>query len=200
MKMSHRIGVVLLGTSLAGCATYPPGPSVMALPGPGVDFAHFQADDTDCQGYAQHASGARSAQQAGTDSAINSAAVGTAVGAAIGALLGAASHSAGAGAAVGAGAGFLLGSAGGVDENRGSAQAAQQRYDNAYVQCMYAKGHQVPVADSAAIQYNVVAPPRAPAANPAGVASVPPPDTPAPSMVPPLANQPPPNMPAPPGY
>jgi hypothetical protein len=50
----------------------------------------------------------------------------------------------GAGAAIGAGTGLLLGSAAGSSYAAGSYYAVQRRYDNAYVQCMYAKGNQVP--------------------------------------------------------
>jgi outer membrane protein OmpA-like peptidoglycan-associated protein len=51
----------------------------------------------------------------------------------------------GAGAAIGAGSGLLIGSAAGSGYAAASYYEAQQRYDNAYLQCMYAKGHRVPV-------------------------------------------------------
>lgn len=38
-----------------------------------------------------------------------------------------------------------MGSASGAEESRHSARGGQKRYDNAYVQCMYAKGQRVPV-------------------------------------------------------
>ncbi|MFP6556750.1 glycine zipper domain-containing protein [Paraburkholderia sp. B3] len=66
--------------------------------------------------------------------------LGTAGGAAAGALIGAGAGNAGAGAAIGAGVGLLLGSAAGANQ-RGQTEAALQRqYDNAYAQCITAKG------------------------------------------------------------
>jgi hypothetical protein len=50
------------------------------------------------------------------------------------------------GAAIGAGSGLLLGSAAGPGAYETSAYALQNRYDITYVQCMYAKGNQVPVS------------------------------------------------------
>ncbi|MDH4174192.1 MAG: hypothetical protein OEV97_10685, partial [Betaproteobacteria bacterium] len=49
------------------------------------------------------------------------------------------------GAATGAGAGLIVGSAGGAGAARSSQMSAQRRYDFAFQQCMYAKGHKVPV-------------------------------------------------------
>ena len=69
------------------------------------------------------------------------AATATAVGAAAGALIDGAS-----GAGVGAGIGLLMGSAIGSSTANASAYSAQQRYDIGYTQCMYAKGHKVPVS------------------------------------------------------
>jgi hypothetical protein len=34
----------------------------------------------------------------------------------------------------------------GADASRATSGSAQQRYDHAFTQCMYAKGHKVPVA------------------------------------------------------
>ena len=106
-----RIFVLLISGGLAACATYPSGPSVMALPGTGATFDQFRVDDGACQNYAQQVLGIRTPQQIASDSGVNSATVGTVVGAAAGALLGAASGNAGAGAAIGAGSGLILGGA-----------------------------------------------------------------------------------------
>jgi len=70
--------------------------------------------------------------------------VGTVVGAAAGAVIGTATGNPGAGAAIGAGSGLVLGSASGVQASAASGAALQSRYDMAYLQCMYAKGNQVP--------------------------------------------------------
>ncbi len=45
----------------------------------------------------------------------------------------------------GAGAGLLMGSATGTDASRASTVGTQRQYNNACIQCMYAKGHRVPV-------------------------------------------------------
>lgn len=130
-------GLALLGA----CATTPDGPSVMALPGTGKSFDQFQIDDAACRNYASVQVGGSTANQAATDSAVRSAAVGTAIGAVAGAAIGGRD-----GAGVGAGTGLLFGSAAGSNAAYGSSGALQRRYDNAYIQCMYAKGEKVPVS------------------------------------------------------
>ncbi len=183
---SYRLPVLLASALLSGCVTYPSGPSMLALPGTSTNFEQFRGDDFSCQSYAQQATGQTSAQQAATDSGVNSAAAGTVVGAAAGALLGAASGNPAAGAAIGAGGGLLVGSAAGTDAYGASGYGAQDRYDNAYIQCMYAKGHQVPVpAEVAAAQYSAPAYPAPPVSMssysaPAPAGAYPPPGTPPP--------------------
>ncbi|MBK7356085.1 YMGG-like glycine zipper-containing protein [Propionivibrio sp.] len=123
--------LVLLG----GCASTPTGPSVLSLPGTGKSFNDFRRDDMQCRQYAS--------QQVGSlanDPAVRSAVVGTAVGALAGAAVGGRQ-----GAGVGAGAGLLVGSASGSSDSRYASQGSQRQYDNAYIQCMYASGHKVPV-------------------------------------------------------
>ncbi|BAL22533.1 YMGG-like glycine zipper-containing protein [Azoarcus sp. KH32C] len=124
-----------------GCVSLPTGPSVTVLPGSNRSFSEFRRDDADCREYAYEQIGGRSAQQRANDSAVSSAAVGTVVGAAAGAALGGSR-----GAGVGAGTGLLFGSAIGADAAQSSAYGSQRRYDNAYVQCMYASGHRVPMS------------------------------------------------------
>lgn len=126
---------------LGACTVMPTGPSVMVLPGTGQPFERFRADDVECRQYAHYQIGGKTAGDAGRESAVTSAAVGTAVGALAGAAIGGNSK----GAAIGAGAGLLMGSATGTDSARASTVGTQRQYDNAYIQCMYAKGHRVPV-------------------------------------------------------
>ncbi len=128
---------------VSACATVPTGPNVMVLPGGGKPFDQFQADDVVCRQYAQQQIGLAPGQAA-TQSSINTAALGTAIGAAAGAAIGAATGHPGAGAAVGAGGGLLTGTAVGAQAGGTSSEVLQHRYDTAYVQCMYAKGNQVP--------------------------------------------------------
>lgn len=128
---------------LSGCATMPTGPSVMVLPTPGKPFEVFQAEDASCRRWAERQLGMQP-QETYDQNVVQGAAVGTVVGAGIGALLGAASGHAGAGAAIGAGSGLLIGSASGADSGQVYGYQAQRRYDNTYLQCMYAAGNQVP--------------------------------------------------------
>lgn len=126
---------------LAGCASVPNAPNVMALPGTGRTFEEFRADDGYCRGYAYQQIGGRAREQSATSAAIGNAAVGTAVGAVAGAAIGGRS-----GAGVGAGTGLIIGSASGAEASRDTVYGSQRHYDNAYVQCMYARGHRVPVS------------------------------------------------------
>ena len=134
--------ILVLGV-VSACATVPTGPSVMALPGASKPFDQFQLDDLVCRQYAQQQIGVAPGQAA-TQSAVNTAALGTAIGAAAGAAIGAVTGHPGVGAAVGAGGGLLTGTAAGAQAGAVSSGALQERYDIAYVQCMYAKGDQVP--------------------------------------------------------
>ncbi len=130
---------VLLAVS--ACTTMPSGPSMLTLPGSGKTFDQFRADDLDCRQYANLQVGGSTPNQAAADSGVKSALVGTAIGAAAGAAF-----NGGNGAAVGAGAGLLVGALAGTAAADTSSYALQQRYDFAYIQCMYAKGNQVPVS------------------------------------------------------
>ena len=145
LRRAGAFVAVLLGTA---CATLPPGPSVMVLPGGSKSFDEFAADDAVCRGWAGGQVGTTT-RQAATESGVSAAAIGTGVGAAAGAAIGAAVGDAAGGAAIGAGSGLLLGSAAGADEAGWAAGGVQQRYDGAYMQCMYAKGNQIPVARDA---------------------------------------------------
>jgi hypothetical protein len=167
---------------IAGCVRIPPGPNVMVMPGTGKSFEAFEDDDANCRAWAAYRTDP-GARRASTDAAVASAAVGTVVGAATGAAIGAAAGDPAMGAAVGAGVGLLGGSAIGADEAERARWSMQQRYDAAYMQCMYAKGNQVPVPRSShAAAYTTPPPPppsRAPRRN------VPPPPPGRPPLPPP---------------
>jgi hypothetical protein len=137
MRMTSLVGALLL----VACATVPSGPSVLVLPGAGKTFDRFNADNADCRQFAVAQVGGADANQAAGESVAKSAVLGTAVGAAAGAAFGGRS-----GAGSGAGAGLLVGTLAGTGAADRSAYGLQRRYDNAYVQCMYAKGHSVPVS------------------------------------------------------
>ena len=140
MRSMLRIGAVGALATLAACASIPEGPSMLVLPGTGMSFQQFQSDDAMCRQYALRQSGG-SAQQAADASGVRSAALATAVGAIAGAAV-----NGSRGAAVGAGSGLVVGSMSGAGAGQASAGAMQRRYDHAYVQCMYAQGHRVPVS------------------------------------------------------
>ena len=132
---------------LAGCVTVPSGPTVMVLPGTNKSFDAFQADNSVCQQFALTSLGLNAppgqqvADPAGANAAVGAALIGAAAGAAIGAVTG----QAGQGAAIGAGTGLLFGSAAGANASSWNNVTVQRRYDNAFLQCMYAKGNQIPV-------------------------------------------------------
>ncbi len=168
----YGIGALAMAALLGACATAPTGPSVMALPGTGRSFDQFRADDAACRQYAWQQIGGAAASQAATDSAVASAAVGTAIGAIAGGAIGGRE-----GAAIGAGTGLIFGSAAGAGASQATGYDAQRRYDHAYIQCMYASGHRVPVSGtfSGASRYQT-----APASAPAIAPPPPPPGAPPP--------------------
>lgn len=161
MGKMQKIPAALMLIALGGCATLPTGPSVMVLPTPGKPFDVFQAEDATCRRYAEQGLG-MSPQENYNQNAVSGAAVGTVIGAGIGALLGAASGNAAAGAAIGAGGGLLAGTATGAGNAQVYGQQAQLRYDNTYLQCMYASGNQVPATVTRSHRRRCMAPPPPP--------------------------------------
>src|SRR6266478_2824964 len=155
---------------LTACATVPTGPSVLVLPGAAKNFEQFQTDDAVCRQWALQQTGT-TPNEAGAASTVTGAAVGTAVGAGLGAAIGAAAGSPATGAAVGAGAGLFGGTAVGAGNAYASSISVQGHYDIAYVQCMYAKGNQVPVSRGSQPAYTSSAapPPPPPPPRPPGV-------------------------------
>jgi hypothetical protein len=188
--MSRNLLASLTAASLVitGCASIPNGPSIMVLPGAGMSFDQFRYDDATCQQFATAQIGGTSASDSSVESGVGSAAVGTVLGAAAGAALGGGAR----GAAIGAGTGLLAGGLMGTAAASSSRGATQQHYDAAYMQCMYAKGHQIPVAGQMAPAY-----PRQISNAPAMSVPPPPPGTQAPSnnIPPPPAGSPPPPPP-----
>ncbi len=140
MNRLLKLSPVVFALALGACVIMPSGPSVMTLPGTGKNFDQFRVDDASCKQYANEQIGA-SPQQAADASAVNSAAVGAVLGAAAGALI-----DGPRGAANGAGVGLLMGGAAGAGAADASGRGAQRNLNHAFIQCMYAKGHRVPVA------------------------------------------------------
>ena len=123
-------------TLLTACTTIPTAPSILALPGTNRTFESFRADDQDCRLYAS-----RQITVSVADPGVQSAVTGTAIGAVAGAAIGGQQ-----GAAVGAGSGLLVGSAVGAESSQTYSYGTQRQYDHAYIQCMYGRGHKVPVS------------------------------------------------------
>lgn len=193
------------GLLLGACTVMPTGPSVMALPGSRKSVDDYQADIAACQQYAGAVIAAHGGTAAAADnSAASTAAAGALVGAATGAIIGSATGQAGQGAAIGAGTGLVFGAAAGSSYTSMSSWELQRGYDNAYLQCMYARGNRVPTSRGHGLG------PSRPVYRDSGpgTASYPPPNTPPPpgltgSGYPPPANvppssYPPPNTPPPP--
>lgn len=143
--MSHKLTIFLFLALLVmgGCATIPRGPSVMVLPPPGKPFELFQAEDAICRQWAAQQIGL-SPQETINQNIATGAVAGTIIGAGLGAAIGSVSGDAGTGAAIGATSGLLLGASTGANAGQMYGWEAQRRYDIAYVQCMYAKGNQIP--------------------------------------------------------
>ena len=188
MKTSS-IAAVAAALVLGGCTSIPTGPSRMALPGTGKPFDQFQVDDGACRQYAFESSGGQTAARAQEDSGVKSAVAGAAIGALIGAAV-----SGGHGAAVGAGIGGGAGAIAGVGAGEASAYGVQRRYDHAYTQCMYGRGHRVAVSGRMAPQAAAAPVYSAPPA-PARYSYAPPPGAPAVAAYPPPP--PPPGSPPP---
>ena len=136
-----RIGLIAAAVALAGCTTVPTGPSTLALPGTSKGFDQFRYDDGSCRQYAHDSIGGQTAAGAQQDAGIRSAVAGAVIGALIGGAI-----NGGHGAAVGAGIGGAAGGIAGVNAGEFSAHESQRRYDHAYQQCMYGKGHRVAVS------------------------------------------------------
>jgi hypothetical protein len=141
MSKTYRSAPLLLASLLVSCATIPSGPSVMALPGSSKTFDQFRDDDAYCRLYAHEQVRGETPNRASIMSGVGTAAVGTGVGAAAGGAIGG-----GTGAAIGAGSGLVLGSLMGTGTASASGVIRQQRYDMGYTQCMYGKGHRVPIS------------------------------------------------------
>ena len=170
--------IITILFSTVGCATMPPGPSVMVLPAQGKSFEDFQADDAVCRQWAENQTGWKANDTVNKNMAAG-AAIGTALGAGLGAAIGSASGNMGAGAGIGAVSGLIGGTAVAGGPAQASGQSVQRRYDNAYQQCMYSKGNQIPGAVQQSNPTRYLPPPPPPGydsvpSSPSGYDSVPP--------------------------
>jgi peptidoglycan hydrolase-like protein with peptidoglycan-binding domain len=156
--MKHH-GAVIIGLSasllLGGCASTPMGPTVPVMPAANKPFEVFQQDQLVCKQFAEQQVGGQA--ESTNTRAIGGAALGTVLGAGLGAAIGG-----GQGAGIGAASGALLGTGVGAGTSGGTQLTIQQQYDNAYSQCMYSKGNQVPGFQPAAVYAPPPPPPPAP--------------------------------------
>jgi uncharacterized protein YcfJ len=130
-------------TALGACATMPAGPSVRVWPAAGKPLEVFQSEDTVCRQWASQQVGTQ-ANESANKTLATGAVVGTILGGGLGAAIGAANGHVGTGLAVGAASGAIVGTAAASGPASGAQFEVQRRYDNAYMECMYAKGNQVP--------------------------------------------------------
>ena len=138
MKIFQPVaGVVAASLMLSACAHEPMGPRVAVMPGQNKPFEVFQQDQSVCQAYANQQVGGEARDA--NNRAVGSAVLGTLLGAGLGAAVGG-----GRGAAIGAGAGAVAGTAYGANGSQYEQGGIQRQYDNAYSQCMYSRGNQVP--------------------------------------------------------
>ena len=124
---------------LAGCASTPMGPTIRVMPSPNKPFEIFQQDQESCKQYAQ--SQVAGQVESANNGAVGRAALGTLLGAGLGAAVG--NHQ---GAGVGAGMGAIVGTSAGANSSERAERSIQTQYNNAFAQCMYSKGNQVPGA------------------------------------------------------
>jgi hypothetical protein len=173
MNLKGVVLLLLAPVVLSACATIPTGPSVLVWPAPGKPLEVFQSDDAVCRQWASQQVGAQPSDSANQTLA-SGAAIGTILGAGLGAAIGAASGQMGAGLGIGAASGALLGTAAGIGPSYGAGWELQRRYDNAYMQCMYTKGNQVP-GSVRAYRRAVPPPPPPPGFTPPPYGTYPPP-------------------------
>jgi len=146
--------IVIVSMFFIGCATAPLGPTIQVMPTPGKPFGAFQREADECQAWAFQRMGGQDAVDRANSNAVLHGVIGGVIGIGIGALTGAAmGHGprssrryAAQGAAIGGGIGTATGAAQGAAASAYSSQQLQMIYDDAYAQCMYSKGNQIPGA------------------------------------------------------
>jgi hypothetical protein len=157
---------------LSGCAETPMGPLVQVMPAPGKTLPAFEVDLNECKAFAQRMTHGQASSA--NHRAIGGALLTTAVGAGGGALVGwTGGDTLGGAASFGAPA-ASNGLGGAMGASSSAQPGIQVQYDNAFAQCMYARGNQVqgyapqapatdPTPGNAPAPGNGAAPPAAPA-------------------------------------
>ena len=137
VRRAFVAGIVAPIMLITGCAQTPMGPTVPVMPGPGKSLDAFNADQLVCRQFAEQTV-AGQAQNA-NNRAVGTAAVTTLLGAGLGAAIGG-----GRGAGIGAASGALGGGALGAGTSSNAQLSIQDQYNNAFAQCMFTRGNQVP--------------------------------------------------------
>ena len=137
VRRAFVAGIVAPVILITGCAQTPMGPTVPVMPGPGKSLDVFNADQLVCRQFAEQTV-AGQAQNA-NNRAVGTAAVTTLLGAGLGAAIGG-----GRGAGIGAASGALGGGALGAGTSSNAQLSIQDQYNNAFAQCMFTRGNQVP--------------------------------------------------------
>jgi len=131
--------------SMVGCGQAPIGPTVQVMPAPGKPLDMYQQEFMKCKQYAFDMIGGQSAVDQVNNQAVTKTLIGVSVGALAGAATGqAVEGNAGPGAQVGAAGGLVAGTGVAAADTANANMTLQQMYDNAFSQCMYSKGNQVP--------------------------------------------------------
>jgi len=129
----------IMALTLCACSSIN-GPTVSVMPAPGKTFERFKVEDRECRQFAMGT--VESANNAIATSDVVTTLGGAAIGAVAGAMISGGSHAA---VGTGAGIGLLGGAAASVINSGTKGGKTQMQYDQAYKQCMYAHGNQVPL-------------------------------------------------------
>ena len=135
-QITTALATALATLLLSACVTTPVGPHVAVMPAKGASLEQFKADDQICKNYAQAQIGDELEKSSAMTTLMDMA-----IGGAVGALGGQAIGHNTKGTLAGAGIGMAAGLATGAYQANKASDDAQIRYDNAYQECMHAKGH-----------------------------------------------------------
>ncbi len=136
-----RSALAAVAMLLSGCAETPMGPLVQVMPAAGKTLAAFEVDLDQCKAFAERMT--RGQAESANHRAIGGALLNTAVGAGGGALVGWTAGDSLTGAAAFGAPAAASGATGALGASSTAQPGIQSQYDNAYAQCMYARGNQV---------------------------------------------------------
>jgi hypothetical protein len=129
--------------AVVGCTAVAPGPVVLVMPAHGRSLAQFKVDDDLCRDFALDRLGGVSPEAAAVAGVASTALAAMGLFGLAGAVIDGSN-----GARIGAAVGAVTGAAGAGLRAYGPGSTTQARLDNAYVQCMFTRGHRVPAVAS----------------------------------------------------